>query len=97
MPCKRVFSLGKETKTPWQNKIHHSLIEALQGIKSGIIGGYVLSFTAGTSKEEEITHLEADTSDPAPPNMSDFIQYINTVISTNEGGEEDNDSMYKDN
>lgn len=71
-------------------------MEALQVLKFGIKGGHVLSFTAGTAKEEEIAYLEADTSDPAPQNMPDYIQYINTVISTGGGGEEDDDSMYED-
>jgi hypothetical protein len=38
-------------------------MEALQILKFSIKGGQVLSFTAGTSKAEEIAELEADTSE----------------------------------
>jgi hypothetical protein len=71
-------------------------MEALQVLKFGIKGGHVLSFTAGTSKADEIAELEADTSDPAPQSMSDFIQYLNTTIAAGDQYDDDYDSMYED-
>lgn len=71
-------------------------MEALQILKFSIKGGQVLSFTAGTSKAEEIAELEADTSDPAPQNLSDYIQYLNTPAPIAVGVEDDYDSMYED-
>lgn len=71
-------------------------MEALQILKFSIKGGHILSFTAGTSKKDEIAELEADTSDPAPQNIPDYIQYLNTSVPTAEEAGEDDDSMYED-
>jgi hypothetical protein len=72
------------------------LIEALQILKFSIKGSQVLSFTAGTSKVEEIAELEANTLDPVPQNILDYIQYLNTPATIPVVAEDDDDSMYED-
>lgn len=54
-------------------------MEALQILKFALKNGHILSFTDGTHKDAEIEYLEKDTPNPAPENINDFIQFLNTV------------------
>jgi hypothetical protein len=58
VPCERVFSSSKETTTARRNKLHPSLVEALQVLKYGRKHSRGLSFTEGLDEKEELAELE---------------------------------------
>ena len=58
VPCKRVFSLAKETVTARRNRILSDLMEALQILKYAIIHGHGINFMDGLDKEAELCMLE---------------------------------------
>ena len=75
VPCKRVFSSGKETTTARRNRISPELMEALQMLKFAVRKGKGLNFTAGTARSIEISELEALASDETliPEDIMAFI------------------------
>ncbi|KAF5327980.1 hypothetical protein D9758_017672 [Tetrapyrgos nigripes] len=58
VPCVRVFSLSSDTDTKKRNWISPELNEALQMLKFTLQHGNPLSFTDGTSLEEELAVLK---------------------------------------
>ena len=55
VPCERVFSSAKETMTDRRNRINPDLMQELQILKFAF--NHSMSFTAGTSREEELEML----------------------------------------
>ncbi|KAJ6631979.1 hypothetical protein B0H10DRAFT_1669877, partial [Mycena sp. CBHHK59/15] len=60
VPCEHVFSSSGETDTPSCNRMAPDLMEATQMLKFSVKKGRGISFTAGTSREEELAMLELD-------------------------------------
>ncbi|KAF5343710.1 hypothetical protein D9758_016511 [Tetrapyrgos nigripes] len=58
VPCERVFSSSSDTDTKKRNRISPELNEALQMLKYTLRRGNSISFTAGTSPEEELATLK---------------------------------------
>jgi hypothetical protein len=58
VPCKRVFSSGKETMAPRRRCISGRLMEALQMLKYSIKKGQPLNFTQGMRWTDELTEFE---------------------------------------
>jgi hypothetical protein len=74
VPCKCVFSLGKETMTAQRSHINPDLMKALQMLKFAFKTGHSLDLTAGTGKEAELEVLEEEVS--IPEDMPGFIQSL---------------------
>ncbi|KAF5342769.1 hypothetical protein D9758_017026 [Tetrapyrgos nigripes] len=58
VPCERVFSSSSDTDTKKRNHISPELNEALQMLKYTLRRGNSISFTEGTSPEEELATLK---------------------------------------
>lgn len=79
VPCERVFSSAKETITARRSRISSELMEALQVLKFSIRKGQSLTFTAGTSRFEELNELEVLNTEEAliPVDIMAFIESLN--------------------
>ncbi|KAJ6614681.1 hypothetical protein B0H10DRAFT_1738662, partial [Mycena sp. CBHHK59/15] len=55
--CEQVFSLSAETNTARRNHTAPELMEGLQMLKFSVKKGWGLSFTSGTSRDEELELL----------------------------------------
>jgi hAT family C-terminal dimerisation region len=75
VPCKRVFSLAKETVTAQRNWISAELMEALQMLKFLVRKGWGLDFTVGLDKLAELGEMETFDNEEAkiPEDMMAFI------------------------
>ena len=82
VPCERVFSSSAETVTKRRNKISPELMEELQMLKYSLKKGRPISFTQGTSKEEETKYLEelfAENS-RVPEDPTGFDNFIRSLL-----------------
>lgn len=78
VPCERVFSCAKETMTNRRSRIQPELMEALQLLKYSVKHGRSISFTIGSSwqeEEEELEKLMAIDGD-APENLKAFQESL---------------------
>ncbi|KAJ7021761.1 hypothetical protein B0H16DRAFT_1330433 [Mycena metata] len=66
-------------------------MEALQMLKFSIKKGRPLNFTAGTSREEEITRLESEMAekDVVPEDVTGFSSFIQSLLDKGYDSDED--------
>ncbi|KAJ6585653.1 hypothetical protein B0H19DRAFT_1110385 [Mycena capillaripes] len=80
VPCER-FSSSTETDTIRRHRTALDLMEALPMLEFSVKKGCGLNFTAGTSSDEEIALMEAETVEQGlgledPTGYSSFIQSL---------------------
>jgi hypothetical protein len=63
IPCERVFSSSAKTDDVGRNRTAPDLMEAFQMLKFSVKKGRRLKFAAGTSRDEEIALMEAETEE----------------------------------
>jgi hypothetical protein len=75
VPCERVFSSGKETRSARRNRISPDLMEALQLLKFSVKQGRGLNFTTGLSIEEQLKEMELSelVKNQVPEDLTSFI------------------------
>jgi len=77
VPCERIFSLSKETTTARRNKLHPTLVEALQILKILRKDAATLNFTAGFDRDEEMSKLEGCENEPP---TDDLLSYLHNFV-----------------
>ncbi|KAF7347428.1 HAT family dimerization domain-containing protein [Mycena venus] len=84
VPCERVFSSSAETDTVRRNRTAPDLMEAFQMLKFSIKKGRGLNFTAGTSRDEEIALMEAETEERGlvPEDPTGYSSFIQSLLAT---------------
>ena len=78
VPCERVFSSSKETTTAKRNRMSGKLVEQLQMLKFSLKKGREISFTQGTSEEDQLRELTgmAETQNQAPEDLHSFLSQL---------------------
>jgi hypothetical protein len=91
VPCKRVFSSGKETMSAHRSRIKYDLMEALQMLKFSLNHNpsCKLNFTVGSGRQAELHELEELNHNDSivPENLVDFQHRFTLSL-------EDNDSDF---
>lgn len=92
VPCERIFSSAKETLTSRRTRITSDLMEALQMLKFSVKHSSGLSFTTGTSLEEEMAFLEK--REECFSQCPDDLEHLVDILSTTYNSSDDmNDSV----
>ena len=78
VPCECVFSSSKETTTTKHNRMSGKLEEQLQMLKFSLKKGREISFTQGTSEEDQLQKLTemAETQNQTPEDLYSFLSQL---------------------